>query len=87
MDKAKQKENIYNNYVDTEAIGDFEDLQLPENDKVKTIEIEYKRFHELPIKTRVDLIFYLCQTRLDQESPEFVQEVTNIQNLKRGKAA
>ena len=32
-DKAKQKENIYNSYVDTEAIDDFDDYQLPEPDK------------------------------------------------------
>jgi len=75
LDKIKQKENIYNNYVDTEAIDDFEDIHLPENERIPTIEIKYKQFHELPIKTRVDILFFLCQTRLDQESPEFVQEV------------
>ena len=29
-DKAKQKENIYNSYVDTEAIEDFETYELPD---------------------------------------------------------
>jgi hypothetical protein len=37
-------------------------------------------FHELPIKTRVDILFYLCQTRLDQESPEFMHEMISVQN-------
>ena len=31
-EKARQKENIYNSYVDTEAIEDFEDYRLPEQD-------------------------------------------------------
>ena len=71
----KQKKNIYaNNYVDTGDIEDFDDYK-GEDGGDKGLKIKYKMFHELPIKTRVDVLFYLCQTRLDQESPEFMQEV------------
>jgi hypothetical protein len=64
-DRAKQKKNIYaNNYIDTDQIEDFDDYQGPDQDQ-KVLKIQYKKFHELPIKTRVDVLFYLCQTRLD----------------------
>jgi hypothetical protein len=64
-ERAKQKKNIYaNNYIDTDAIEDFDDFQGPETES-KVLKIQYKKFHELPIKTRVDVLYYLCQTRLD----------------------
>jgi hypothetical protein len=75
----KQKKNIYaNNYVDTGDLEDFDDYKGDDKES-KTIKIKYKMFHELPVKTRVDVLYYLCQTRLDQESPEFMQEVVSIQ--------
>jgi len=68
-EKAKQKENIYLNYVHTEAIEDIDGQyhlagQGATGNK-NEIQIKYKQFHELPIKTRIDILFYLCQTRLD----------------------
>ena len=55
--RAKLKENIYNNYVDTNKIEDFEDYHLPEKQE---LQIQYHKFHDLPIKTRVDILFFLC---------------------------
>ncbi len=35
-------------------------------------------FHELPVKTRVDIVHFLCQIRFDQESPEFMHEFNSL---------
>jgi hypothetical protein len=52
--------NIYaNNYVDTGDLEDFDDYKGEDKDS-KAIKIKYKMFHELPIKTRVDVLYYLC---------------------------
>lgn len=56
----KQKKNIYaNNYVDTGDLEDFDDYK-GEDKESKAIKIKYKMFHELPVKTRVDVLYYLC---------------------------
>jgi hypothetical protein len=56
----KQKKNIYaNNYVDTGDLDDFDDYK-GEDKESKAIKIKYKMFHELPVKTRVDVLYYLC---------------------------
>lgn len=60
MMKAKQKENIYNNFLNTDKIEDFDDIKLVDPTAQATIQIKYKKFHELPIKTRLDVLFYLC---------------------------
>ena len=71
----KQKKNIYaNNYVDTGDLEDFDDYKGDEKE-TKGAKIKYKLFHELPLKARIDVLYYLCQTRLDQESPEFIYEI------------
>lgn len=56
-----------------------------EQDNLPKITIMYRKFHELPIKTRLDILHYLCQNKLDTEAPEFIQEVANIQTMKRAR--
>jgi hypothetical protein len=65
LDRARQKENVYANFVSTEGIDDFEDIQIIEQDNFPKITILYRKFHELPVKMRVDILYFLCQSKLD----------------------
>jgi len=44
-EREKQKKNIYaNNYIDTDAIEDFDDYQGPDQEQ-KVLKIQYQKFH------------------------------------------
>ena len=73
--------------MDGDAIDDLEDFAIPQ-EQVKTLQIKFKKFHELPVTMRVDILHFLCQTRLDAESTEFTQEIAQVvQDRKAGRKA
>lgn len=73
-------ENYLNNFVDIDNIEDFEDLSAPESSTKQ--EFLFKRFHEIPLASRLDILYYLCQQKLDGEQAEFMQELQSQSAVK-----
>ncbi len=81
--RDSEQNNYLNNFIDTENIDDFEDLQIFENLPGKGAnEVKFNKFHEVPVKVRLDVLYYLCQQKLDSESLEFITELMNLQQQK-----
>lgn len=81
--KDSEQNNYLNNFIDTENIEDFEDFQIFENLPGKGAnEVEFNKFHEVPVNVRLNVLHFLCQQKLDSESIEFINELQQLQQQK-----
>lgn len=77
-----QKKNFQDNFIDSEALDDpdaYEQLQPKAPEQPKT---QYKKFHEILPSYRLAILLFLCQNKLDTETPEFMQELQRIAKTK-----
>ena len=59
--KDTDQGNYVNNFVDIGNIDDFEDIQLLDILPGKSsVEILFHHFHEISVKKRLDIIYFLC---------------------------
>ena len=49
--------SFYNNCVDTDQLDDLDDPPMFLNNKS---EIDFKKFHEIEVKYRLDILYFLC---------------------------
>lgn len=74
-----QKQNFQDNFIDSEALDDPDAIEqyqakaAPEPPKIL-----FKKFHEIAPSYRVAILLYLCQNKLDTESPEYMAELQRI---------
>ena len=73
-----QKKNIYDNFIDSEAIDNPDALEQLHQKNAAEPKILYRSFHEIAPKDRLCILLYLCQNKLDTESPEFMAEIQRI---------
>ena len=69
---------MYDNFIDSEAIDNPEALDQIQSINVAEPKMIYRKFHEIAAKDRLCLLLYLCQNKLDTESPEFMTEIQRI---------
>ena len=85
--KALQTQNIYqNSFIKTERIlddtGEAVAPQTLMEPAEAPISIRYHQLHELPLKTRLDIVYFLCCTKIDNENSEFYTEAQHVQSRK-----
>ena len=71
--KAKQTENPYHQSSIYEKNAPI---------VVDVPALRYRQYHEMDLKTRVEILYFLCQMKIDNESAEFVSEVQHFQSRK-----
>eukprot|EP00347_Sterkiella_histriomuscorum_P006888 403351054 len=76
--QKEEQTNYWSNFVDTEAIEDFDDFQYQNQLGSKQIEVLFRKYHEIPTQQRLSILYFLCQNKIDSESPEFMQEIQSL---------
>lgn len=75
--RETEQTSYLNNFIDTGNLDDFEDIEILgalQAGKVQK-EVLYNRFHTLPVGTRLNILHFICQNRIDSEQPEFMAEL------------
>ena len=76
-----QKKSFQDNFIDSEAIDDPDAIDALHNKAAidqappKTL---YRKLHEIKPQYRLAILLWLCQNKLDTETPEFMAEITRI---------